>query len=89
MKNQDLFAYQATMAGATKDIHSACGNVELSILWDDGKIGLVTGTHNVRIWNALGSAKFHIAHDELLVQGNAYRGILAMIAATASKKMSV
>lgn len=89
MKSQDLFAYQATMADATKDIHSACGNVELSILWDDGKIGMVTGTHKVRIWNALGSAEFQITHDELLAQGNAYKGVLAMIAATASKKMRV
>ncbi len=89
MTNQDLFAYQASMAGATKDIHHACGDVEIAILWDDGKIGLVTGVHKVRIWNALGSAELHITHDELLERGNAYTGFLAMIAATALKKMKV
>ena len=89
MTTQDLFAYQASMAGATKDIHNSCGDVELSILWDDGRIGMVTGIHKVRIWNALGSGEFHITNDELLERGNAYTGFLAMITATALKKMSL
>ena len=89
MTNQDLFAYQDTVAAATQDIHRSCGDLEISVLWDDGKLGMVLDTHKVRLWNALGAAEFHITHDELLEHGNAYRGVLAMIAAAALKKMTV
>ena len=80
MSKQDLFAYQDTMAGATKDIHEACAGMEISVMWDDGKARMVTGTHKVKVWNNLGSVKFQIDHDDLLNKGNSYKGFLILIA---------
>ena len=54
MTQQDLLSYQDTMAGVTKDIHEACPGLEVNVMWDDGKLRMVTGDHKVRVWNDLG-----------------------------------
>jgi hypothetical protein len=89
MTKQDLFAYQDTMAGVTRDIHNACAGMEIAILWDDGKIRMVTGSHKVKVWNNLGSVEFHVDHDDLLERGDAYKGFLTLIAARIRKGLGV
>jgi hypothetical protein len=89
MTKQDLFAYQNTMAGVTKDIHDACAGMEISVLWDDGKLRMVTGRHKVKVWNNLGSVEFHVDHDYLLERGDAYKGFLMLIAARIQKGLGV
>ena len=46
-KKQDLFAHHDTLAGVTRDIHDACAGMEVSVLWDKGKLGKVGGAHTV------------------------------------------
>ncbi len=86
---QDLFAYQETMANVTRDIHQASSGAEISVLWDEGRMTMVTGVHKVRVWNNLGSVEFQIAHDDLLEGGNAYQGFLALIALQIGKKLAM
>jgi len=89
MTKQDLFGYQDTMAAATKDIHNTCAGLDISILWDDGKLGMVTGAHKVKVWNDLGSVEFRIDHDDVLERGNAYKGFLALLATRIQKNLSL
>ena len=89
MTKQDLFAYQDTMAGATKDIHNTCAGLDISVLWDDGKLGMVTGTHKVKVWNNLGSVEFHIDHNDVVERGIAYKGFLMLIATRIQKELSL
>lgn len=89
MTNQDLFAYQEIMAGITKDIHDACKGMEVSVMWDDGKLRMVTGDHQVKVWNNLGAVEFRVGHDVLLEKGNAYKGFLMLIAMRIKKELSV
>jgi hypothetical protein len=89
MTDVDLFAYQDTMAGVTRDIHDACHGAEISVLWDDGKLRMVTGRHKVKVWNNLGSVELRINHRDLVEKGNAYKGFLALIAARVHRRMDV
>lgn len=89
MTKQDLFAYQDTMAGVTKDIHDACAGMEISVLWDDGKLRMVTGKHKVKVWNNLGSVEFRVDHDDLLERGDAYKGFLTLIAVRIQKGLDL
>ena len=89
MKKEDLFAFQDTMAKVTRDIHKSSPGAEISVLWDNGRMGMVTGVHQVKIWNNLGSIEFHITHDDLLEGGNAYQGFLALIALQIGKKLTM
>jgi hypothetical protein len=89
MTKQDLFAYQDTMAGVTRDIHDACAGMEISVLWDDGKLRMVTGSHKVKVWNNLGSVEFHVDHGDLLERGDAYKGFLTLIAGRIRKGLGV
>ena len=89
MTKQDLFAYQDTMAAATKDIHAICAGLDISVLWDDGKLGMVTGTHKVKVWNNLGSVEFLIDHDDVLERGNSYKGFLTLLATRSQKGLSL
>ena len=88
MTSTDLFAYQDAMMRATKDVHDRCA-AEVSVLWDDGKFGMVTGTHKVRIWNGLGSVELEITHDNLMARGDAYRHFLERAAAAAHQKLAL
>ena len=89
MTKQDLFAYQDTMADATKDIHKTCAGLDISVLWDDGKLGMVTGNHKVKVWNNLGSVEFNIDHDDVLERGIAYKGFLTLIGMRIRKELSL
>ena len=89
MTKQDLFAYQDTMAAATKDIHHTCEGLDISVLWDDGKLGMVTGAHKVKVWNDLGSVELRIDHDDILERGNAYKGFLTLLATRIQKGLSL
>ena len=89
MTKQDLFAYQDTMAAATKDIHDTCKGLDISVMWDDGKLGMVTGTHKVKVWNNLGSVEFHIDHNDVLERGNAYKGFLIMMTTKIKKDLNL
>ena len=88
MKSQDLFAYQDLISRATKDVHDRC-DVDLNILWDDGKLEPVAGTHTVKIWNGLGSVSFQIGHDNLVDGGAAYRLFLEKVASTVKRKLTL
>ena len=89
MTTQDLFAYQETMAGVTKDIHAACAGMEISVMWDDGKLRIITGDHKVKVWNNLGEVEFHVTHDILLERGNAYKGFLTLLELQVRKKLGL
>lgn len=89
MTKQDLFAYQDTMAAATTDIHKTCAGLDITVLWDDGRLGMVTGRHKVRIWNNLGSVELRIDHDDVLERGNAYKGFLALLTSKIQKGLSL
>jgi hypothetical protein len=89
MTPQDLFAYQDTMLRVSQDIHETSPGAEFSVLWDDGKMSMVTGLHKVRIWNSLGSVEFHIEHNDILERGNAYKGFLALAAVQIGKKLTM
>ncbi|OGA48302.1 MAG: hypothetical protein A3F74_14235 [Betaproteobacteria bacterium RIFCSPLOWO2_12_FULL_62_58] len=88
MKRQDLFAYQDLISRATKDIHDRC-DVDLSILWDDGKLEPVAGTHTVKVWNGLGSVSFQIEHDDLVDSGAAYRLFLEKVVSAVKQKLTL
>jgi hypothetical protein len=89
MTKQDLFAYQDTMEGVTKDIHDACAGMEISVMWDNGKLRMVPGMHTVKVWNNLGAVEFHIDHHDLLERGDAYKGFLLLIATRIKKELGV
>jgi hypothetical protein len=89
MTTQDLFAYQETMAGVTKDIHAACAGMEISVMWDDGKLRITTGDHKVKVWNNLGEVEFRVTLDILLERGNAYKGFLTLIELQIRKKLGM
>ena len=89
MAKQDLLAYQDTLAGVTKDIHDACAGMEISVLWDDDKLRMVTGKHKVKVWNNLGSVVFRVNHDDLVERGDAYQGFLTLIALSIQKKLGL
>jgi hypothetical protein len=89
MKNMDLLAYQDMMAGVTKDVHDTCAGMEISVMWDDGKARIITGSHKVKLWNNLGAVEFHIDHDDLLAKGNSYKGFLVLVETRAKKELSV
>jgi hypothetical protein len=89
LTTQDLLDYQDTMAAATRDIHAACPGHEISVLWDDGKLRMITGRHKVKVWNSLGSFEFAIDHDNLLRKDDAYKGLLALVAARVQKSLTV
>ena len=89
MNTLDMFAYQEAMAGVTKDIHDACPGTEISVLWDDGKLRMVTGIHKLRVWNNLGTVDFSVDHHDLLEKGNSYKGFLALVAARVHKGLDV
>jgi hypothetical protein len=88
MTDTDLFTYQDAMMRATKEIHERCVS-EVNVLWDDGKFGMVTGTHKVRIWNGLGSVDLEITHDNLVGRDQAYRHFLERAAAAARQKLAL
>jgi hypothetical protein len=88
-RKQDLFAYQDTLAGVTKDIHDACAGMEVSVLWDKGKLRKVAGAHTVKVWNNLGSVEFRVDHDDLVERGDAYKGFLLLLSAQIKKKLGV
>jgi hypothetical protein len=88
MTDTDLLAYQDEIARATKDLHARCA-VEVNVLWDGGRFGMVTGTHKVRIWNGLGSVELEITHDNLVARGEAYRHFLDRAAAAAHQKLAL
>lgn len=88
MKSQDLFAYQDLISSATKDIHDRC-DVDLSILWDDGKLEPVAGTHTVKVWNGLGSVNFQIEHDDLVQYGAAYQLFLEKVVSAVKQKLTL
>jgi len=88
MKSQDLFAYQDLISRATKDIHDRC-DVDLSILWDQGKLEPVAGTHTVKVWNGLGSVDFQIEHDDLAQHGTAYRLFLEKVVSAVKRKLTL
>ena len=88
MIRHDLFAYQDLISRATKDIHDRC-DVELSILWDNGKLEPVAGTHTVKVWNGLGSVNFQIEHADLLDSGAAYRLFLEKVVSAVKQKLTL
>ena len=87
MTQQDLLSYQDTMADVTKDIHEACPGLEINVMWDDGKLRMVTGDHKVRVWNDLGEVYLHVGHDILLERGNAYKGFLTLLTVQIEKSL--
>ena len=89
MTNQDMFAYQETMEGVTKDIHAACPDMEISVMWDDGKLRMNNDEHKVKVWNNLGHVEFHVAHEILLERGSAYKGFLTLLGVHAQKELRV
>jgi hypothetical protein len=89
MPKQDLFAYQETMAGVTKAIHDACAGMEISVMWDDGKLRMIPGKHKVKVWNDLGKVILRVDHDILLDKGDAYKGFLILLTTQARKKLGV
>lgn len=88
MTSEDLFLYQDEITRATKDIHDRCGG-DVSILWDDGKLAMVTGTHRVKVWNALGSVDFTVKHGDLVERGAAYQGFIDRIASVVKAKLTL
>ncbi len=88
MTSEDLFLYQDEIAYATKDIHDRCAG-EVSILWDDGKLAMVTGSHRVKVWNGLGSVDFELKHDDLVERGAAYQRFLDRIASAVKAKLTL
>lgn len=88
MTSEDLFLYQDEITRATKDIHDRCRG-DISILWDDGKLTMVTGTHRVKVWNGLGSVDFELTHDDLVERGAAYQRILDQVASAVKAKLTL
>ena len=88
MTSQDSVAYGDLIMRATKDIHDHC-DVDLNVLWDDGKLELVAGTHTVKVWNGLGSVNFQIEHRDLVEHGAAYRLFLAKLAAAVKQQLTL
>jgi hypothetical protein len=89
MKNMDLLAFQDMMSGVTTDIHEVCAGAEISVMWDDGKARMVTGTHTVKLWNNLGEVIFHVEHDDLVARGNAYKGFLILVETRVKRELTV
>src|SRR4029434_8893810 len=75
MTPDNLPSYGQAIALASKDIHERC-DVEVNLLWDDGKMHSADSMHKVRVWNGLGSLEYLIAHRDLLERGSAYRQFL-------------
>lgn len=88
MRNEDLFHYQDTLMRVTHDIHERCG-VDVSVLWDDGKLSMVTGRHRVKVWNGLGSLEFEVEHEDLVQRGAGYQRFLDNVATMVRQKLSV
>lgn len=88
MTSEDLFAYQDTLTRAVKDIHDRCGP-DINVLWDSGRVTMVTATHHVKVWNGLGSVELQIEHDDLAAGGPAYQRFLEKIASAAKEKLTL
>lgn len=88
MTIEDLFLHQDEIAYATKDIHERCAG-DVNILWDDGKLTIVTGTLRVKVWNGLGSLDFELKHDDLVERGAAYQRFLDRIASAVKAKLTL
>ena len=86
--NPDLLAFEGELKRASKDIHERCG-VDLNILWDDGKYRMTGATHEVKVWNGLGTVHFQIGHGDLMERGNAYRLFLEKVASDVRQKLVV
>lgn len=88
MTSEDLFAYQDTLSRAVKDIHGCCGP-DINVLWDGGRVAMVSGTHHVKVWNGLGSVELPIEHADLAARGPAYQRFLDKIAAAVKEKLTL
>jgi hemerythrin-like domain-containing protein len=88
MTSHDLLTNQDVITRVTKDIHDRCGG-DFSILWDNGKFPTVTGTHNVKIWNGLGSIHFQVEHDDLVTRGAAYEHFLGGMALAVERQLTL
>ena len=87
MTNLDLLSYQDIMSGVTKDIHAGCPGMEIAVMWDDGKLRMITGEHKVKVWNDLGQVVFRVSHDDLLERGTAYKGFLTLLTMQIQKSL--
>lgn len=84
----NTIAWEEALTKATRDIHARCPT-EVTVLWDDGSIPMVGGTHTARIWNGLGSFELEIEHHDLMVRGEAYRRFLDQVEAMARRKLTL
>jgi hypothetical protein len=46
-------------------------------------------THEVKVWNGLGTVHFQIGHGDLMERGNAYRLFLEKVASDVRQKLVV
>ena len=88
MSGEHGLSYQDAIARATKDIHDKC-NVEMDLLWDDGKSHIGDSLHRIKIWNGLGSLYFLISHPDLVEGGSAYRQFLEDLSAAVNYRLSL
>src|SRR4029453_19681036 len=86
MTPDNLPSYGQAIALASKDIHERC-DVEVNLLWDEGKMHSADSMHKVRVWNGLGSLEYLIAHRDLLERGSAYRQFLEELAAAVHQRL--
>lgn len=79
---------QDAIAQATKDIHQRCP-VEIDLLWDEGKSHGDDGTHQIKVWNGLGSVHRSIRHRDLVERGAEYRQFVDDLAEAVRRRLTV